>query len=365
MKSYLGIGLFVIVGLLTAMVIGFSTQFSSLPYDHDDEQTGLSDEIVIKFSFIVAENTPKGLAAQRFARLVKEKTKNQVKVELFPNSILYDGDHELAALQRGDVQMVAPSFSNISEIVPDWAVMDIPFAFANNNAVEEALNGEIGARLFEKLESENIVGMAFWNNGFKQMTSNVGPLLHPTDFSGLRFRIMPSEVLESQFQVLGAITKRIEFNQVFRSLESGIVDGEENTISNIYSKKFYQVQKYMTLSNHGYLGYGVLMNKSFWNKLPDDLQRSVREAMNEATVWANQRANQINQMQLEEIEALSPIQIDELTPEQRLEWVNAFSTAADEIAQSVDPVLIELIKDLQHKYAENTNTDLRHLTRQP
>ncbi|MEX2414539.1 MAG: DctP family TRAP transporter solute-binding subunit [Paenibacillaceae bacterium] len=351
MRQFLGIVLFIIVGLITAISIGFSSLIPSLPYPYDDEQDGLGEEIVIRFSFVVAENTPKGLAAQRFAQLVKEKTGGRVKVELFPNSILYNDHDEVKALKNGDVQIIAPSFSVISEEVSDWMVMDIPFAFANLEAVEEAFNGEIGAILFKKLEDKNMVGMAYWSNGFKQMTSNKGPLLRPADFKGLRFRILPSRVIAAQFAILGAQTESILFNQVYRSMESGIVDGGENTISNIYSKKFYQVQKYMTLSNHGYLGYGVLMNKTFWDGLPYDLKALVQEAMDEASVWANQIAIEINQKQLEELRASHLIQIDELTFEQKKDWMSTLNGVFSEIESIIDPDLIQSIKELQHKYA--------------
>ncbi|UUZ80967.1 DctP family TRAP transporter solute-binding subunit [Paenibacillus sp. P26] len=295
MKSVVGTVLFVLIGLVAAVGIGFYPTFSSAPLVKDDEQSGFDQEIVIKFSHVVAENTPKGLAAQEFARRVKEKTNGRVKVEVFPNGVLYTESDEFSALMRGDIQMIAPSFSNVSEVVPSFAVWDLPFAFMNNDALQDAFDGDVGRSLFAKLGAKNTVGMAYWGNGFRQITSNRGPIIHPSDFQGLRFRILPSKVIETYFHALDAKTDAIPFNDVYRALESGAVDGEENSISNINSKKFYQVQKYMTISNHSYLGYAVLMNKAYWNKIPVNLQAKITEAMQETTRWANQNAIRMNE----------------------------------------------------------------------
>ncbi|BBH18669.1 C4-dicarboxylate-binding protein DctB [Paenibacillus baekrokdamisoli] len=351
MKAFFGIGLFVVIGLITAIVIGFSPQFSSVPLPYDEEQKGLKQEIVIKFSYSVAENTPKGLAAQLFADLVRKKTNNHVKVELFPNGILYNENDEINALQQGNVQMIAPSFSNISEVVPDWMVMDLPFAFANNDAVQEAFHGDIGAQLFKELGAHNMVGMAFWGSGFKQITSNKGPILQPSDLKGLRMRILPSKVIESQYHLFEAKTYPIPFNQIYHSLENGTIDGEENSISNIYSKKLYQVQKYITISNHGYLGYGVLMNKKFWSTLPGDLKKSVLEAMQDATQWANDNAIQINQKQWEEMKSGSTMQISKLTAAERMKWMNAMNPVYSDNESIIGRELIQEVRKLQNKYA--------------
>ncbi|MFH5186418.1 TRAP transporter substrate-binding protein DctP [Paenibacillus sp. TAB 01] len=172
MKPILSILLFVCLGLAAAAGIGFYPSFTFTPVVRDDEQQGFDQELVIKFSHVVAENTPKGLAAQRFAQLVKEKTNGRVKVEVFPNGVLYNESDEFEALNRGDVQMIAPAFSNVSEVVPAFAAWDVPFAFLSNEALQEAFDGDIGRRLFAKLDKEHMVGMAYWGNGFRQITSN-------------------------------------------------------------------------------------------------------------------------------------------------------------------------------------------------
>jgi tripartite ATP-independent transporter DctP family solute receptor len=357
MKAIWGICLFVLAGLVTAIVFGFSSQFSSGPSAYDDEQKRLGEEPVIKFSFVVAENTPKGLAAQEFARLVQAKTNGHIKVELFANGTLYNEPDEMEALQRGSVQMIAPSFSNISEVIPEWAVMDLPFAFQSDQAVDEAFNGTIGQLLFQSLEAKGMVGLGYWANGFQQITSNKGPLIHPADFRGLHIRILPSKVIESQFRQFEATTTPIPFNQVYRSLETGIVDGEENTISNIYSKKFYQVQKYLTLSNHAYLGYGVLMNKSFWDQLPQEDKKVISEAMNEATLWSNRNAVAMNHKQWQELQRVGGIEIHILSPAERTEWLHALEPVYDLNAPYIGQKLLDAIRELRTKY-EHTQPSL-------
>ncbi|NOV04377.1 DctP family TRAP transporter solute-binding subunit [Paenibacillus planticolens] len=350
MRTISGIALFILAGLLTAVGIGFSSQFNSGPLAYDDEQTGLREQTLIRFSFVVAENTPKGLAAQKFAEIVKQKTNDSIKVELYPNGSLYNENDEMEGLRRGSVQMIAPSFSNISEVVPEWMVMDLPFAFQNEDDVEKAFRGKIGALLQKKLESNGMVGLGFWSNGFQQMTSNQRPLIHPEDFQDLKFRILPSKVIESQFRLLKARTSPIPFNQVYRSMESGIVDSGENTISNIYSRKLYQVQKYMTISNHAFLGYGVLMNKSFWNNSLTSTQRqAITEAMQETTLWANQNAIAINQKQWDELKKMNQMDIHTLTNDERYEWQQALEPVYREAQIYIGKELIDAVNELRGK----------------
>lgn len=351
MRAYLGIGLFVVLGLVTAFIIGFYNLLSAEPVAYDDEQTDLGREIIIKFSYVVAENTPKGQAAIRFAKLVEAKTQQAVKVELFPNGILYNETDEVEALRNGNVQMIAPSFSNISEIDPSWMIFDLPFAFPSDEAVNEAIQGSIGKGLVASLASKQIIGLAFWKNGFRQITSNKGPITSPTDLKGMKFRIQPSKVIDAQFRLFDAKTFPIPFNLIYRSLENGIVDGEENSISNIYSKKIYQVQKYMTLTNHSYLGYGVLINKGFWEKLSPSIQESVKEAMDETTEWANRNAIQVNQSQWEDMQNNSAMQVYRLSKAERDEWVHAFHPVVDQYRNEIGREFMRDLERIQEKYA--------------
>ncbi|MCY9695950.1 DctP family TRAP transporter solute-binding subunit [Paenibacillus alginolyticus] len=352
MRTFVGITMFLLIGLLTALGFGFSWQFNNGPIGNDDEQIGLGRQTIIRFSFVVAENTPKGLAAQKFAQLVKEKTNDTIKVELFPNGTLYNEPDEVGALQKGSIQMIAPSFSNISEVVPEWMVMDLPFIFQNDEDVAKAFQGKIGNILMRQLEPKGIVGLGFWANSFQQMTSNRGTLAHPEDFRDLKFRILPSKIIESQFRQLNAKTVPIPFNQVYRSMESGQVDGGENSISNIYSKKLYQVQKYLTISNHAYLGYGVLVNKVFWDKLSAEQQKTINEAMQEATVWANQNAIEINRKQWNELQRIGQMNVHILSKEERNEWQQALKPVYEEAQSYISKELMDAVYELRR---ESTN----------
>jgi C4-dicarboxylate-binding protein DctP len=350
MKNYIWVLIFVSIGIIVAFMIGFDFQPITDPLAFDDEQDGLDEQIVIKFSHVVAENTPKGLAAQKFAELVHQKTNNKVKVEVFANGILYSDLNEIEALKEGSVQMIAPASSKLSTLFPEWQVLDLPFAFPTYEAVAEAFEGDIGVRLFKLLERESFKGMAFWNNGFKQVTSNQGPLIYPSDFKGQLFRIMPSEVIEAQFDALQARTSKIPFNQTYRHLENHEIDGQENTLSNIYSKKFYEVQQYMTISNHGFLGYAVLMNKDFWNGLPEDIQQRILEAVNETTQWIQEYAVQINQQTLDKIKADSSIQIHHLTPEEKSNWANHLNPIYTQFEPIIGSELMDEVRKIRDTY---------------
>ena len=200
-----------------------------------------------------------------------------------------------------------------------------------------------------KLEPKGMIGLGFWANGFQQMTSNRGMIVHPEDFRDLKIRILPSKVIESQFRQLNAKTIPIPFNQVYRSMESGQVDGGENTISNIYSKKMYQVQKYLTISNHAYLGYGVLMNKVFWEKLSADQQKTITQAMQETTIWANQNAIAINLKQWNELQKIGQMNIHILTNEERNEWKQALEPVYEEAQSYIGKELMEAVNELRHQ----------------
>ncbi|NSL51363.1 TRAP transporter substrate-binding protein [Calidifontibacillus erzurumensis] len=346
MKVFIATSIVIIICFIFIFV-GFelNNENNSLTYDY--EQEDLSNQIVINFSHVVAENTPKGLAAQKFAKLTERKTNGKVKVAVFPNGVLYAEGEEVDALIRGEVQMIAPAYSNMSELIPEWLILDLPYIFKDYEHVEAVLNGEVGKALLEKLQKHNIKGVAFWSNGFKQMTSNRNPLRKPSDFLGQRFRIMPSKALEDQFRMLGVRTNAMPFNQVYPNLENRFLDGQENTISNIYSKGFYKVQKYMTISNHGYLGYAVMMNQEFWDSLPEDLQQKIQEAMDETTDWLFSESIAINQQQLELIKSSSDIQIYELTDEERQQWIDFFQPLYEEYGERYGEKWIQEIQKLE------------------
>lgn len=249
--------------------------------------------------------------------ILSKKTNGRVKVEVFSNGSLYSDGEEMDALLRGDVQMIAPTFSKVTELIPEWQVLDLPYLFQDYHDVERTFTGSVGKQLLAMLDSKGIEGLALWSNGFKQMTSTTRLLVRPDDFRGLRFRIMPSEVIEEQFRLLGGEPIVVSFDHVYRSLEKHEFDGQENTISNIYSKGFYKFQPYITISNHGYLGYAVMMNKSFWESLPRDIQQKITEAIQETTMWNLQQSKNQNEQELEEIKQNENIHIYELSEEEK------------------------------------------------
>jgi C4-dicarboxylate-binding protein DctP len=275
--------------------------------------------IVIKFSHVVARDTPKGKAADQFAKLVNERSGGRLRVEVYPNSQLYKDGEEMNAIQMGSVQMLAPSLAKFGPLgVKEFEVFDLPYIFDDYAALHRVTGGPIGASLFKKLEPKGIVGLAYWDNGFKDFSANK-PLRSPADFKGLKMRIQSSKVLDSQMRALGVIPQVMAFSEVYQALQTGVVDGTENPPSNFYTQKMHEVQKYMTQSHHGYLGYAVIINKQFWDGLPADLRKIVTTAMDESTRYANAIAQKENNDATEAVRASGKTQIIVLTPAQRTE----------------------------------------------
>jgi len=237
--------------------------------------------IVIKFSHVVASDTPKGKAADKFKELAEKYTNGKVKVEIYPNSTLYKDKEELEALQLGAVQMLAPSNSKFGPIgIKEFEVFDLPYILPDLKTLRKVTDGPLGARLLKLLDSKGMTGLAYWDNGFKQMSANK-KLLEPADYKGLKFRIQSSKVLEAQFRTLGAIPQVMAFSDVYQALQTGVVDGQENTWSNIYTQKMHEVQKYMTTTNHGYIGYVVVVKtgKTEILSLTPEQDEAMRKAM--------------------------------------------------------------------------------------
>ncbi|TAN60125.1 MAG: DctP family TRAP transporter solute-binding subunit, partial [Magnetospirillum sp.] len=243
--------------------------------------------IIIKFSHVVAPDTPKGKAAEFFRKLAEERTQGRVKVEVYPNSQLYKDKEEMEALQLGAVQMLAPSLAKFGPLgVKEFEVFDLPYIFPSKDVLRSVTEGPLGRSLLKKLEGKGIIGLAYWDNGFKIMSANK-PLKKPDDFKGVKMRIQSSKVLDSQMRALGALPQVMAFSEVYQALQTGVVDGTENPPSNMYTQKMHEVQKFATISNHGYLGYAVIVNKKFWEGLPPDIRATLEGAMNESTKFAN------------------------------------------------------------------------------
>ncbi len=274
--------------------------------------------LVIKFSHVVAQDTPKGKASEFFAKRAGELTKGKVKVEVYANSTLYKDKEELEALQIGAVQMLAPSLAKFGPLgVKEFEVFDLPFIFDNDKELHTVTGGPVGKMLFAKLETKGIKGLAYWDNGFKSFSANK-PLKTPDDFKGLKMRIQSSKVLESEMRAVGALPQVMAFSEVYQALQTGVVDGTENPHSNLYSQKMHEVQKFVTVTDHGYLGYAVITNKKFWDGLPADVRGPLEQAMKEATEYANKIAKEENDQALEKVKASGKTQVVILTPAERL-----------------------------------------------
>jgi len=273
--------------------------------------------VIIKFSHVVAENTPKGKGALKFKELAEQMTRGRVKVEVYPNSSLFKDGEEMEALQLGSVQMLAPSVAKFGPLgVREFEVFDLPYIFDNFDEMHKVTNGPVGTALFRKLEGKGIVGLAFWDNGFKEMSAN-RPIRVPADYKGLKMRIQSSKVLGDQIKALGAIPQVMAFSEVYQALQTGVVDGTENPPSNFYTQKMQEVQKYLVMTDHGVIEYAVIVNKKFWDGLPADLRGTLSGAMKDATKFANDIAKKENDEALEAVRKSGKTQILTLTPAEK------------------------------------------------
>lgn len=299
--------------------------------------------IVIKFSHVVAQDTPKGKAADFFKQKAEELTKGRVKVEVYPNSTLYKDKEEMEALQLGAVQMLAPSLAKFGPLgAKEFELFDLPYLFDDYEQLHKVTNGPVGKSLFRKLESKGIMGLAYWDNGFKVMSANK-PLRNPEDMKGLKMRIQSSNVLDAQMRAVGALPQKMAFSEVYQALQTGVVDGTENPPSNLYTQKMHEVQKYVTLSDHGYLGYAVIVNKKFWEGLPADIRKPLEDAMEQATRYANQIAKVENDQAMEAVKKSGKSEIIALTPEQKKAWKKAMLKVHNQMADRIGKDLIQQV----------------------
>ena len=302
-----------------------------------------AEPVVIKFSHVVADDTPKGKGAAKFKELAEKYSGGAVKVEIYANSTLYKDKEEMEALQLGAVQMIAPSLAKFGPLgVRTFEVFDLPYIFDNAEQLHKVTTGELGKKMFASLEPKGIRGLAFWDNGFKSFSANK-PLNAPADFKGLKMRIQSSKVLEAQMRALGALPQVMAFSEVYQALQTGVVDGTENPHSNLYTQKMYEVQKNITVSDHGYLGYAVITNKRFWDGLEPTLRAQLEQAMAEATVYANGIAKEENEKALEAVRASGKSEIHVLNPEERAALKKALLPVHEEMASRIGKETIEAV----------------------
>jgi len=299
--------------------------------------------IVIKFSHVVAIDTPKGKASEFFAKRAAELSKGKVKVEVYANSTLYKDKEEMEALQLGAVQMLAPSLAKFGPLgVKEFEVFDLPFIFDNTAELHKVTQGPVGKQLLGKLDAKGIKGLAFWDNGFKSFSANKA-LKAPDDFKGQKMRIQSSKVLEAQMRSVGALPQVMAFSEVYQALQTGVVDGTENPHSNLYTQKMHEVQKFVTVSDHGYLGYAVITNKKFWDGLPADVRGPLEQAMKEATDYANKIAQEENDAALEHVKKSGKSQVIVLTPAERLALKKAMLKTHKEMESRIGKEMIDAV----------------------
>ncbi len=295
-----------------ALVLGSGTAMAQSP-------------ITIKFSHVVANDTPKGKGALKFKELAEKYTNGKVKIEVYPNSTLYKDKEEIEALQLGSVQMLAPSTAKFAPLgAKEFEALDLPWLFKDDDTYAKAMKGPVGKWLFQKLESKGITGLAYWDNGFHMVSAN-RPLINPSDFQGLKVRISGSKIADRYFRDMGSIPQIMAFSEVYQALQTGVVDGCENTPSNYWTQKFHEVQKDITVSYHAHLQYAVIVNSKFWNGLPADIRGELTKAMDEATDYTNSIAAQENKDALEDIKKSGKTTLHYLTPEQKAAWQKAMA----------------------------------------
>jgi len=304
--------------------------------------------ITIKFSHVVAENTPKGQMANKFKDLVDERLKGKVKVEVYPNSQLFGDNKVLEAMLLGDVQMAAPSLSKFKRYTKKLQLFDLPFLFNDIEAVDRFQNSPAGQKLLNSVNKKGLVGLGYIHNGMKQLSSSK-PLKVPADAKRLKFRIMSSDVLAAQFEAVKATPLKKPFSEVFTLLQTKAIDGQENTWSNIYSKKFYEVQPFITESNHGVLDYMVVTSQEFWSELPSDVQKEVKTALDDAITFGNKVALQKAIADKQKIIDSKRSEIIDLTPEQRAQWVSVMKPVWKKFEGQIGQDLIDAAYNSNNK----------------
>ncbi|MBN6188819.1 TRAP transporter substrate-binding protein [Aneurinibacillus sp. BA2021] len=334
-----------LVGLLAGMLAacggGGSKQAASSGND--------GDKIIIKFSHVTSPESTKGKAAQKFADLAAEKTGGKVKVEVYPSSQLYGDKEELDALVSGNVHMIAPSVTKMVKLDPRFQFTDMPFLFRDREHVLNFFKSDIAKQLLEseRLQSNDIKGLAFWENGFKELTNNKKPLKTPQDLAGLKFRVQAGKVLEGQYKALGAGSATIPFGETYAALQQGTVDGTENTFNNIDTQKYEEVQKYLTVSNHGRIDYAIFVNNSFWQGMPEDVRTKVEEALKEATEYEWKIAGEEDQASFNKLKSSGKMQVNELTDAERAAFEKALQPVYKEFESVITPEIIDGIKNLK------------------
>jgi C4-dicarboxylate-binding protein DctP len=319
-------GGFAIVAAMVALVLPITAQAQA--------------PILIKFSHVVAPETPKGKGANKFKELAQKYTDGKVKVEIYPNSQLYKDNEEVDALQLGAVQMLAPSLSKFGPLgAKEFEVFDLPYLFPNKEALRRVADGPLGKELLRKLEDKGILGLGFWDNGFKILSANTR-IDNPEEMLGLKVRIQSSKVIEAQMRALGALPQVLAFSEAYHALQTGVVDGTENPPSNMYTQKMHEVQKYATVTNHAYNGYALIANKKFWEALPADVRGNLDRAVRESTDYVNAIAQQENDAAMEAMRKAGTTEFHVPTSKEREAWINALKPVHKDMERRIGRELL-------------------------
>jgi C4-dicarboxylate-binding protein DctP len=322
----------VLIGLAISSVLAVST--TSALANCDD------GEIVIKFSHVTnTDKHPKGIAASLLEKRVNEEMNGKACMQVFPNSTLYNDKKVLEALLNGDVQIAAPSLSKFEKFTKKFRIFDLPFVFNDIDAVDRFQNSADGEKLLNSMNRRGLKGLAFWHNGMKQMSAN-RPLIMPSDAKGLKFRVQASDVLVAQFEQLGASPQKMSFKEVYGGLQTRVIDGQENTWSNIYGKKFFEVQDGVTETNHGIIDYLVVTSTKWWDGLPDDVRSQFLTILKEVTATRNGESTKVNNTNKENVIQAGGI-VRTLTDEQRQAWVDAMKPVWDKFEKNIGKDLMD------------------------
>ena len=326
------------------MLVTVATALSACGGGMDGGQAA-NEPYLIKFPHVTAPGTPKGRTAQRFKEVAEARFPGRVTVEVYPSSQLMNDDDSLEALAFGEIQMIAVSLSKFDRLTQAFQIFDLPFLFPDLETVEEFQASSAGQDLLNVISDKGFLGLAFWHNGMKQF-SGPEPMRVPDDARGLKFRIMESDVLQAQVQAIGGNPQKMALGEVYQALQTGAIDAQENTWSNIYSSKFYEVQPYVMETNHGYIGYFVAVNPNFWRSLPDDIRVGLEEALAEATAWGNAQAEAINQEARTSVAASGRSEVVELNEEEMAAWREAMAPVWEEFEDNIGAERIEAAASL-------------------
>ncbi|WP_312976841.1 DctP family TRAP transporter solute-binding subunit [Stutzerimonas nitrititolerans] len=299
-----------------------------------------ADPILIKFSHITADSTPKGQGALMFQKLVHERLPGQVEVQVFANSSLYGDGKEMEALLMNQVQMLAPAPSKLEQYTKQLQLFDLMFLFDDMAAAQRFQQSEKGRAMLKSMEDKGITGLAYWLNGMRQFTANK-PLREPADARGQKFRVQPSDLQAAQYTALRAVPRKMAFAEIYQGLQTGVVNAQDKPWSNIYSQKYYEVQKYMTESNHGIGNYLLITNTKFWNGLPTPVRGELEAIIEEVTAEVNRQAEALNEEARQGIVASGKSEILVLTDEERAKWREAVQPAWAKFEDEIGKELIE------------------------